>query len=245
VAWDETELREDLTEIFSDDHSVTPHFASEGLVVRQLSHYNRPPGRNDDEMREYKRQKQNQYRSPEYIKNKYAIPSDATKEVLRQRAQKRKLMRERMPELREGTTHHFTILARCNKLKCVAGKIEGKDGPYTCPRCGGDGVREVDGYITCNTYEDGRLGELFIRVGKSGAEEAIYEQWAIGASVAIQFGVPVEAYFRKFLATQFEPAGATKNKSIARCTSVLDYVARYVLMKFCPAESTEKAEVQP
>jgi len=166
------------------------------------------------------------------------------KMTARQRA-RRQVMRERLPELRGGTTHHFTILARCNKLKCVAGKIEGKDGPYKCPRCAGDGVREVDGYITCNTYEDGRLGELFIRVGKSGAEEAIYEQWAIGASVAIQFGVPVEAYFRKFLATQFEPAGATKNKSIARCTSVLDYVARYVLMKFCPAESTEKTEVQP
>jgi hypothetical protein len=153
---------------------------------------------------------------------------------------RRQVMRERMADLRAGVTHHFTILARCNKLKCVAGKVEGRDGPYPCSRCGGTGIREVDGYITCNTYEDGRLGEIFIRIGKSGNEEAIYEQWAISASMALQFGVPVEAYFRKFLATQFEPSGATRNKDIPRCTSVLDYVARYVLSKHAAVEKAEE-----
>lgn len=150
-------------------------------------------------------------------------------------------MRERMADLREGVTHHFCIMAKCNKLKCIAGKVEGRDGPYTCMRCGGSGIREIDGYLTCNTYEDGRLGEIFIRVGKSGAEEAIYEQWAISASMALQFGVPIEAYFRKFLATQFEPAGPTRNKDIPRCSSVLDYVAKYVLSKYV----VKAEEVQP
>lgn len=144
-------------------------------------------------------------------------------------------MREKLTDLRIGITHHFTIIAKCPKLKCVAGRV----GDGLCSRCDGSGVREVDGYLTCNTYDDGRLGEIFIRIGKCGNEEAIYEQWAIGASIALQFGVPVEAYFVKFLATQFEPAGATKNPKIARCTSVLDYVARYVLTHYA------KAKVQP
>ena len=155
---------------------------------------------------------------------------------------RRRGMRERLPELRAGVTHHFAILAKCNKLKCVAGKVEGRDGLYDCPRCGGSGTREIDGYLTCNTYEDGRLGEIFIRLGKVGAEEAIYEQWAIAVSTALQFGVPVDAYFRKFVATQFEPSGATRNKEIARCTSVLDYIAKYVLLKY--GEKAEQTQTE-
>lgn len=166
---------------------------------------------------------------------------DENREATRERRSRRRGMRERMPDLRSGVTHHFTIIAKCNKLKCVAGRV----GDHPCTRCGGTGVREIDGYLTCNTYADGRLGEIFIKIGKVGDEQAIYEQWAISASVALQFGVPVEAYFRKFLATQFEPAGATKNKSIPRCTSVLDYVARYVLLKFCSVEIATPSEVQP
>lgn len=161
----------------------------------------------------------------------------ALAEARENRKARRQVMRERMADLRTGVTHHFTIIARCNKLKCVAGKV----GVENCSRCGGAGVREVDGYITCNTYDDGRLGEIFIRIGKAGNEEAIYEQWAISASMALQFGVPVDAYFRKFLATQFEPSGATKNTKIKRCTSVLDYVARYVLMNFGSKEAAEQA----
>jgi hypothetical protein len=155
-------------------------------------------------------------------------------------------MRERMEDLRAGITHHFTIIAKCPKLKCVAGmvRIESSGEEKKCSRCGGTGTRDVDGYLTCNTYKDGRLGEIFIRLGRTGAEEAIYEHWAIAMSTALQFGVPVEPYFRKFIATQFEPAGATKNPNIPRCTSVLDYIARYVLSKYVPVAETVAATAE-
>lgn len=141
-------------------------------------------------------------------------------------------MRERMPAERKGLTHHFTLITKTPDE---------------------NGVREIDGYLTCNVYPDsGQLGEIFIRIGKSGAEEAIYEQWAIGASIALQFGVPIEAYFKKFLGTRFEPAGATTNKEIPRCTSILDYVSRFILKTYCkPAEEPAlvsvpaNAEVKP
>ena len=117
-------------------------------------------------------------------------------------------MRERPETTREGITHHFVITTKT------------------------DGVlHDVDGYIQTGTYPDGRLAELFIKVGKQGDFHAVLDQFAIAASVALQYGAPVNEFFKKFLGTRFEPSGATTNKDIPRCTSVLDYVARFILAK--------------
>lgn len=142
-------------------------------------------------------------------------------------------MREKLPDVRPGVTHHFTIIAAH------------PDG----------GVQEIDGYIQTGIYDDGRLGEIFMRVGKTGTAEAavMYEQWAIAASMALQYGVPVDAFFGKFLGTNFEPSGATTNKTIPRVTSVLDYVSRWVLSRYgsdevrkqVMAKFERRAEAQP
>ena len=144
--------------------------------------------------------------------------------------------REKAMDEREGVTHHFEILTKCPKLKCVAGKI----GENNCSRCKGSGIREVDGYLTCNTDKDGQLREIFIRLGKTGAEEAIYEQWAIAASLALR-GMHVEKFFRKFVGTRFEPSGATTNEKIPRCTSILDYISRWILLRFA-SDAHQKQE---
>ncbi len=119
--------------------------------------------------------------------------------------------KEKLPANRVGITHHFTIIAKT---------------------VDGEGVREVDGYLTTGEYDDGRLGEIFLKVGKSGDEAAWIDQWALTASVAIQHGASVENLFQKFVATNFEPSGFTKNPEIRSCTSILDYVARYILSKY-------------
>lgn len=121
------------------------------------------------------------------------------------RAQEGKSVRERLPDLREGTTHHFEISDR-----------EGKS---------------YDGYIQTGHYEDGRLGEVFIRFGKSGDASALLDQWAVSTSYALQYGVPPRELLQKFVGTRFEPEGSTSNKDIPRCTSVLDYVARWLLSR--------------
>jgi hypothetical protein len=237
MAWDDDELRESVAELFAGS-VISPQ--ADGLSIRQrsqyTSQYNRSPSKSEDEMREYKRLKKREYEE----RDRTAAPTEDTKEAIRRRAFERKIMRQRMPDLRSGVTHHFTIIAKCPKLKCISGKV----GNVNCSRCDGTGVREVDGYITPNVYEDGRLGEIFIRIGKVGNEEAVYEQWAVAVSTALQFGVPVDDYFRKFLATRFEPSGRTKNPKIRFCTSVLDYVARYILMKHGSPEAAKLAEVQ-
>lgn len=122
--------------------------------------------------------------------------------------------KQRLPEERRGVTHHFSILTK-----------------RTDPE-GLDRLVEIDGYLQTGEYEDGRLGEIFLKVGKAGAESAWIDQWALLFSVALQYGAPVEELAKKFVGTNFEPYGATKNKDIPRCTSVLDYVARYLLAKY-------------
>lgn len=130
---------------------------------------------------------------------------------------KKVAMRERMPDDRSGPTHHFRITAK-DKDK---------------------GTREVRGYITANTYPDGRLGEIFVKYGSSGTQNPLLDQWAIAASFALQCGASVDDFFRKFVGTRFEPAGPTCSSDVPRCTSVLDYVARWVLLHYGSEEVRE------
>ncbi len=144
-------------------------------------------------------------------------------------------MKERLDEVRSGTTHHFNITTKCD-LHDADDEARKKE----CERCGGSGTYEVKGYVIANTYPDGRLGEIFLNVGKTSSSEVWVDQWARAASFALQYGAPVNEFFSKFVATRFEPSGATNNKSIKRCTSILDYVSRWVLLKFgAKAEVTE------
>lgn len=120
--------------------------------------------------------------------------------------------RERLPDDRDGLTHHFTIFNRRD------------DG----------GVEEVDGYVRTGCYADGRLGELFITIGREGDEAAVYDQWAIAVSMALQHGADVGRLFRKFRTAQFKPYGRTKNEEISQCKSIIDYVSTWVLQKYAP-----------
>jgi Zn finger protein HypA/HybF involved in hydrogenase expression len=164
-------------------------------------------------------------RLSEYGKNKRAAA----------RAERERGMKERVHTVErptvEGVTHHFTITAKCD--------LHDADSPLRadCERCGGSGTYEVKGYIIANPYPDGRLGEIFISVGKTSSSEVWIDQWARAASFALQYGAPVDDFFRKFVAQSFEPSGPTKSKKIPRCSSVLDYVARYCLLTFGSAEA--------
>lgn len=149
-------------------------------------------------------------------------------------------MKERLETDREGTrlapgiTHHFVIIAKCDRKSC-------KISPSPeCDQCGGSGVYDVKGYIIANPYMDGRLGEIFINIGKTSSSEAWIDQWARAASFALQYGAPVDELFGKFVATRFEPSGATRNKVIRRCSSILDYVSRYILLRFGSKEAAAR-----
>jgi len=87
-------------------------------------------------------------------------------------------------------------------------------------------------YITRGEYPDGRLGEIFIRLDKEGGELRVYECLAIAISIGLQHGIPLSAFSEKLLNQKMEPAGVTNDKSIPLANSIIDYVFRYLLMRY-------------
>ena len=53
-------------------------------------------------------------------------------------------------------------------------------------------------------------------------------------SLALQYGVPLEALLRKFAHQRFEPSGFTKNPEIRNASSIIDYVFRWLALQFIP-----------
>lgn len=94
-----------------------------------------------------------------------------------------------------------------------------------------------EGYIHCGLYEDGSLGEVFIRVAKEGSTTAgLFDAIGILMSVSLQSGVPVKTIIQKFIHSRFEPMGYTENKDILTAKSIVDYIAKFLALKFLPKE---------
>jgi hypothetical protein len=142
-------------------------------------------------------------------------------------------MREKLPDERSGPVHHFVLTVKCTKCE-----RRGKLNP-NCSRCKGEGMYEVDGYLRVGCYADGRVGEIFLTVGKIGDRFAIYDSWCKAFSIALQFGAPLIDMCRVYVGVRNEISGATASKAIPRCTSIEDYCARWLLSKFAPAVFAE------
>ncbi len=83
-------------------------------------------------------------------------------------------------------------------------------------------------YLRTGEYEDGTLGEIFIDMYKEGAAfRGLLNSFAILASKALQYGVPLEELVDTFTFTRFDPSGPVHgHEAIKYATSVLDYVFR-------------------
>ncbi|MFN3781365.1 MAG: vitamin B12-dependent ribonucleotide reductase, partial [Candidatus Kapaibacteriota bacterium] len=83
-------------------------------------------------------------------------------------------------------------------------------------------------YLRTGEYEDGTLGEIFIDMYKEGAAfRGLLNSFAILASKALQYGVPLEELVDTFTFTRFDPSGpVVGHEAIKYATSVLDYVFR-------------------
>lgn len=85
----------------------------------------------------------------------------------------------------------------------------------------------AEGYLTAGTYEDGRLGEVFLKFGKQGSTLAgVMDAFSIAVSVGLQYGVPLETFVEKYSNMRFEPAGMTDDQDIRMGQSLVDYVFR-------------------
>ncbi|MCA9671182.1 MAG: vitamin B12-dependent ribonucleotide reductase, partial [Myxococcales bacterium] len=102
-----------------------------------------------------------------------------------------------------------------------------------------------EGYITIGMYEDGRPGELFIRMAKEGSTiSGLMDSFATAISLALQHGVPISLLCDKFSHTRFEPSGFSDNPKIGYAKSIMDYIFRWMNMKF-PDGRYEDQQVLP
>jgi len=124
-------------------------------------------------------------------------------------------VRRKLPDTRYGPTHKFNI--------------------------GG-----FKGYVNASTYEDGSVGEIFINASKQGSTmQGILDSFATAISLALQYGVPLEKLIEKFKATRFEPNGFTTNEQIRICSSVIDYVFRWLELEFMDSDAEEHDKIEP
>jgi ribonucleoside-diphosphate reductase alpha chain len=115
--------------------------------------------------------------------------------------------RKRLPDERPSITHKFSIAGH-------------------------------EGYITVGLYpETEKPGEIFITIAKQGSTLAgMMDAFATSVSIALQYGVPLEDLCRKFSHMRFEPSGFTNNKQIPIAKSMMDYIFRYLAIKFLDKE---------
>jgi ribonucleoside-diphosphate reductase alpha chain len=103
---------------------------------------------------------------------------------------------------------------------------------FEVPRAGEE---PLSVYITAGTYEDGRLGEVFLKCDRQGSlTSGALDAVAMCLSVGLQYGVPLEAYTSKLVGMRFDPAGLLRDDTYKSCASVLDLVARWLRDKFEP-----------
>ncbi|MQA32600.1 vitamin B12-dependent ribonucleotide reductase [Modestobacter roseus] len=99
-------------------------------------------------------------------------------------------------------------------------------------------VAGAEGYMTAGMYEDGSLGEVFLKLGKQGSTLAgVMDAFSIGISIALQHGVPLETYIQKFTNMRFEPAGMTDDPDIRIAQSVMDYIFRRLALDHLPVDA--------
>ena len=125
-----------------------------------------------------------------------------------------RLARRKLPDERHAITHKFSIAGH-------------------------------EGYITVGMYEDGKPGEIFLVMAKEGSTiSGLMDAFATSISMALQYGVPLEALVEKFSHVRFEPSGFTKNPEIPYAKSITDYIFRWLASKFLSVEHQEAVGVQ-
>jgi len=114
-----------------------------------------------------------------------------------------KSVRHRLPDERPSITHKFSIAGH-------------------------------EGYLHIGMYPDSKMpGEIFITMAKEGSTiSGLMDAFATSISLALQYNVPLEDLCNKFTHMRFEPNGFTTNRQIPIAKSIMDYIFRYLSLKF-------------
>ncbi|MFW5682011.1 MAG: hypothetical protein ACOC1G_03310 [Phycisphaeraceae bacterium] len=114
--------------------------------------------------------------------------------------------RQSLPPVRDSVTHKFAIMGH-------------------------------EGYLTVGLHPDGMPGEIFVKMAKEGSTlSGLIQGFCRAFSLALQYGLPPHEAVRRFKGMRFEPMGATSNPDIPECSSIIDYVARFIEVNFIDAD---------
>jgi ribonucleoside-diphosphate reductase alpha chain len=103
-------------------------------------------------------------------------------------------------------------------------------------------VGGAEGYMTSGAYEDGRLGEVFLKLGKQGSTlSGVMDAFSIAVSIGLQYGVPLETFIQKFTNLKFEPSGMTDDADVRIAQSITDYIFRRLALDYLTFD--ERAEL--
>jgi ribonucleoside-diphosphate reductase alpha chain len=128
-----------------------------------------------------------------------------------------KPIRKRLPDERPSVTHKFSIAGH-------------------------------EGYLHVGLYPDNHMpGEIFITMAKQGSTiSGMMDAFATAISISLQYGVPLDDLCGKFSHMRFEPSGFTNNRQIPIAKSIMDYIFRYLSVKFIGQNGEmEKAATPP
>jgi len=101
-----------------------------------------------------------------------------------------------------------------------------------------------EGYLTVGLYGNGLPGEIFITMAKEGSTvSGLMDSFATAVSLALQYGVPLKVLCDKFSHTRFEPSGWSSNPEIGYAKSLMDYIFRWLALKFLPRDAQPKENV--
>lgn len=103
-------------------------------------------------------------------------------------------------------------------------------------------IEGFEGYLTIGLHEDGRPGEIFLKIAKEGSTiSGLCQSFCRAFSLALQYGLSVDEAVARFKGMRFDPQGATTNPEIPEAASIVDYVARYIERNFGEGASGDRA----
>jgi len=122
-----------------------------------------------------------------------------------------------------------------------------------CPHCGGKVLTmakkaiDLDAYVTIGKYADGRVGEIFLKIGKAGGRYRVYDALCVAISIGLQYGIPLKVFVDKFMWMSFEPRGFTGEgeDGVPKADSIPDYLAKWMRKAFMDPDEVVPAEHGP
>lgn len=95
-----------------------------------------------------------------------------------------------------------------------------------------------EGHLIVGEFEDGSPGEVFIQMSKHGATlSGLMDGWATTLSLCLQYNVPLDVLVDKLAHLRFPPEGYTGFSEIPTASSILDYVVRYLALRYLTPEA--------